>query len=212
MEAGFWHERWETGQIGFHEGRRNSLLEAHAERLPAPPARIFLPLCGKTADIAWFLARGHRVCGAELSEIAIRQLFEDLGVVPEIKPMGKLTRYAAQELDIFVGDIFEMTPETLGPVDAVYDRAALVALPDTMRARYAEHLMAITGTAPQILITFTYDQAVMDGPPFSITQGEVQRHYAEAYTPAALATRDVVGGLKGIAPAIETIWQLAPRD
>ena len=85
---------------------------------------------------------------------------------------GSHRRYSADGIDIFAGDIFEITADVLGPVDAVYDRAALVALPEGMRRRYAAHLAGITAVAPQLLVTFEYDQAEMDGPPFSITEEE----------------------------------------
>jgi thiopurine S-methyltransferase len=80
MEHSFWHERWESGRIGFHQGKPNKLLLAHFHALGlADRSRVFLPLCGKTRDIAWLLSQGYRVAGAELSELAIRQLFEELG-------------------------------------------------------------------------------------------------------------------------------------
>ncbi len=212
MDASFWHDRWEAGQIGFHEGEVNGLLAAYVDRLGlAPGARIFAPLCGKTRDIAWLLSRGYRVTGAELSEIAIVQLFEELGVDPEISTSGVLKLYSGGGVDIHVGDIFALTAEALGPVDAVFDRAALVALPEDMRVDYAHHLTAVTGGARQLLITFEYDQSVMPGPPFSIDAAEVRRHYRDRLVVQEIETRDVAGGLKGICPATETIWLLSPQ-
>lgn len=209
MEHSFWHDRWKAGQIGFHEGRVNGLLERHADRLPPPPARIFLPLSGKTADIGWLLSKGYQVRGAELSELAIQQLFGELGVTPEITHEGNLTRYVAESIEILVGDVFLLTADLVGPVDAVYDRAALVALPEYIRRLYTAHVSAMTGNAPQLLITFEYDQSVMPGPPFSVTPDEVSAHYKGGYQITPLETRDVQGGLKGICPATETIWALA---
>lgn len=211
MEADFWHTRWENMQIGFHEGTVNRMLLAHIGALGLDPgARIFLPLCGKTRDIAWLLAQGYAVAGAELSDIAVRQLFEELGVTPEITEHGALRAYAAPSVTVFSGDIFALTPDLLGPVDAVYDRAALVALPVDMRARYATHLRTLTATAPQLLITFDYDPAIMAGPPFAVTTHEVHRHYAPHYQIIPLADLDVPGGLKGVCPARELALHLAP--
>jgi thiopurine S-methyltransferase len=169
---------------------------------------VFLPLCGKTLDIAWLLSRGYRVAGAELSRLAIEQLFAGLGVEPEITRVGDHDRYSAQGIDIFVGDIFALSGKILGPVDAVYDRAALVALPEAMRNRYTAHLMAITGKAPQLLISYEYDQSRLEGPPFSIRNAEVRRHYADNYDLALLASQDVPGGLKGQCAATENVWLL----
>ncbi|MBC7181932.1 MAG: thiopurine S-methyltransferase [Roseovarius sp.] len=212
MEADFWHTRWENMQIGFHEGAVNRMLSAHIGALGLDPgARIFLPLCGKTRDIAWLLAQGYRVAGAELSDIAVGQLFEELGVTPDITEHGPLRAYAAPGVTIFAGDIFALTPDLLGPVDAVYDRAALVALPAEMRARYTAHMRVLTGTAPQLLVTFEYDPAIMAGPPFSVTAAEVRTHYAPHYRITQLADLVVPGGLKGVCPARELALHLAPR-
>lgn len=160
MQASFWHQKWENNQIGFHENEVNPLLIRHFSALNlAENSRVFLPLCGKTLDISWLLSMGYRVVGAELSELAVTQLFESLGVAPEIRSEGKLKRYHTEGLDILVGDIFDVTPPILGVVDAVYDRAALVALPPETRQRYTQHLIRISQTAPQLLLCFEYDQS-----------------------------------------------------
>lgn len=209
MEPDFWHERWSDNRIAFHEGKANSLLVAHFEALSLPEnARVFVPLCGKTRDIDWLLSKGHRVAGAELSEAAIVQLFAELGVEPRITPLGDMVHYSAPDLDLFVGDIFQLTGDMLGPVDAILDRAALVALPDDMRTRYAGHLTEITGRARQLLITFEYDQSKMPGPPFSIFDGEVRRLYADRYDLTHLTRVEVPGGLKGNRDVTESAWFL----
>lgn len=210
MDADFWHERWQANQIGFHQFKPNAMLVAHVGALGlATGARIFLPLCGKTLDIGWLLGQGFRIAGAELSRIAIEQLFEELGVTPDISAAGELTRFSAQGIDIFVGDIFKLDAATLGPVDAVYDRAALVALPDDMRARYAGHLPVLTSHVPQLLVTFDYDQSVMNGPPFSVPRATVDGLYASTFQITELANAPVDGGLKGIAPATEIALHLS---
>ncbi len=212
MEASFWHQRWKTNRIGFHEQAVNPLLVAHVESLELmPQSRVFVPLCGKTPAIAWLLSQGHHVVGAELSEQAIIQLFADLEVSPEVTDLGVLKQYSAANLDIFVGDIFEITGQTLGNVDAIFDRAALVALPQEMRNRYTRHLIEITSAASQLLITFDYDQSLMDGPPFSITSEEVNRHYQDNYTITQLENVDLPGGFKGL-DVKETAWLLASKD
>ena len=210
MDANFWHAKWERNEIGFHGSEAHPLLRAHLDALAlAPGSRIFLPLCGKTLDIHWLLAQGYRVVGAELSPLAVQQLFAELGVEPTVSRVGALDHYAVEDLDVYVGDIFDLTAETLGPVDAVYDRAALVALPPTMRPRYTAHLTAITREAPQLLICFEYDQSQHAGPPFSIDADEVRQHYAGRFRPTLLAHVDVAGGLKGKCPATENVWLLS---
>lgn len=210
MEADFWHQRWKDNEIAFHNSAAHPLLRRYFDTLSlSEHSRIFLPLCGKTLDIAWLLAQGHRVVGAELSELAIRQLFVELGVEPKVTKVGNALLYSAEAIDIFVGDIFELSAEMLGPVDAVYDRAALVALPEEMRNRYSEHLTSISCTAPQLLITFEYDQSLMEGPPFSVDGEEVGLRYGKNYDVSLLETATVAGGLKGKVAATERIWLLS---
>jgi thiopurine S-methyltransferase len=215
MDADFWHERWRTKQIAFHEGKANALMARHFKDLYGEPdSRVFLPLCGKTRDIGWLLSEGYRVAGAELSKTAVEELFDELDVTPERSEAGSLTRYSAPDLDIFAGDIFDLSASALGKVDVVYDRAALVALPEDMRPRYAAHLMQITARAPQFLITFDYDQSQMDGPPFSVPAAEIRRCYGDEVTLEPIVSVNVEGGLKGKCMATETLWTLraAERD
>lgn len=209
MDASFWKDRWERGEIGFHEKQANQFLVKYFKELSlAKGSRVFVPLCGKTLDIAWLLSQGYRVVGVELSEIAVKQLFEGLGVEPKISEVGSVQRYRAQNIDIFLGDLFQVTREMLGPVDAIYDRAALVALPKEMRDRYTEHLVQISDNAPQLVIAYEYDQSVVSGPPFSVSNDEVRRHYTDSYDLTLLASSDVLGGLKGKCPATENVWLL----
>lgn len=132
----------------------------------------------------------------------------ELGVQPEISEVGELDQWSAKNIDIFVGDLFALSRQELGPVDAIYDRAALVAFPEEMRIRYTTHLMEMTGTAPQLLICYDYDQRLLEGPPFSISKEEVHRHYVALYDLTLLASTKVSGGLKGKCAAKENVWLL----
>jgi thiopurine S-methyltransferase len=218
MQHAFWHHRWESNQIGFHLPEANPLLVKYFPTLNLKPtskqsasARIFLPLCGKTLDIAWLLAQGYQVVGSELSPIAIDDLFSSLNLTPTITQKDKLTHYFAPNIDILVGDIFDITPTLLGTVDMVYDRAALVALPDEMRQRYTSHLMTITQMAPQLIICFEYDQRLHAGPPFSVNADAVKQYYQLQYDISSLDSIAMAEGLKGQYPATEVVWWLKPK-
>lgn len=209
MEHDFWHDRWTQGQIGFHEPQANALLVRWFDALELSAGqRIFLPLCGKSLDIHWLLKRGMQVVGVELSELAIRQLFDELEVAPAVSHVGALKRYSADGIDVFVGDIFSLDADNVGSVDAIYDRAALVALPDAMRARYTEHLVALTERVRQLVICVEYDQALMNGPPFAIHEADIRSYYDDVYQLESLARVSVAGGLKGRCPAHEQVWLL----
>ena len=209
MDTDFWLQRWRDNNIAFHRSEANPLLVKHFKALGLVKGRrVFVPLCGKTKDISWLLANGYRVAGAELSEMAIEQLFTELGVEPKISDVGTVKHYSATDIDIFVGNIFELSGHTLGPVDSIYDRAALVALPAAMRDRYTTHLIDITHGASQLLICYEYDQTLMAGPPFSISRDEVSQHYSDSYALTLLTSKDVPGGLKGKCAATEYVWLL----
>ncbi len=211
MDAIFWHQRWANQHIGFHLDHVNPHLLQHFASLNlAPGCRIVLPLCGKTIDIHWLLAQGYGVTGIELSEIAVNALFDALQLTPEISQDGALKHFQAGSLDVWQGDFFDLTADQLGHVDAVYDRAALVALPAQMRVDYAGHLMQITSSAPQLLISFDYDQSQHAGPPFCVNAAELCTHYKDSYQLTLLAEVPLTGGLKGECPAQEQVWLLQP--
>jgi len=211
MHHDFWYSRWQTNQIGFHLSETNPLLVKHFPALNLPQgAHVFLPLCGKSLDIHWLLAQGFCIVGVELSQIAVEALFADLKLSPTVRKVGALTRYSANNIEIFNGDFFALSAQILGKVDAIYDRAALVALPEDMRKRYTAHLMAITQKAMQLLICFEYDQTIHAGPPFSISKVEVNEHYHNIYAVQLLASHMMADGLKGKFPATEMVLQLTP--
>ncbi len=211
MDADFWLDRWRRNQIGFHEPQANPLLVAHFASLSVPAgSRIFVPLCGMTLDIHWLLSRGHQVAGCELSEIAVQQLFAALGVRPTVSTRGPVRCYSAAGLEVFQGDIFALSRGDLGPVAAVYDRAALIALPESMRMRYAGHIERLTQCAPQLIICVNYEQRLLPGPPFSVDACEIARLYQSTYDLGLLGSTDLVGGLKGKCPATEEVWLLRP--
>ncbi len=178
MDPEFWHERWAAARIGFHEGQPNCYLARHAERLANHP-RVLVPLCGKSEDLAYLASRGHEVIGVELVEDAVRAFFDEHGLSPTVTKKGKLVEYASSPITIYAGDILEATREVIGgAVDAIYDRAALVALPDESRRRYVDHIRSLASRAARVLIvTFEYDQALMEGPPFAIEEAELRMLY-----------------------------------
>lgn len=212
MQPDFWHDRWARQQIGFHEPVPNPLLLRHFSALELRPgARLLLPLCGKTLDIDWLLAQGHAVVGSELSQIAVTALLERVGLAPRVEQVGALQRWHADHLEVWVGDHFQIDPRRLGAVDAVYDRAALIAMPVSMRPDYAAQLVRLAGDAPQLLVTLEYDQACVEGPPFSVAEDELRTLYA-GRSLRRLTSAAIEGGLKGRCPASENVWLLGARS
>jgi thiopurine S-methyltransferase len=171
-----------------------------------------VPLCGKSLDLGWLVEQGHDVVGVELSEQAVSDLFVDLGRHPVISTKGACEAWRSESLEILVGDIFELDPSLIGPFDGVWDRAALVALNKTDRARYVPwilHLLKSGGRG--LLSTLSYDQTQMKGPPFSVTADEVDSLYHAAWTLEQLERVDVAQRSPlfieaGIDQAYEETW------
>ena len=213
MEESFWQERWRESRIGFHEGEANSLLSRHFETLTlAKGSTVLVPLCGKSFDLEWIAAAGHQVIGVEFNQGAVEEVFQRNDLTPEIVRINGLTRFSAAALTLYVGDFFDLTADLLPPIHAIYDRAALVALPKQMRAQYARHLVSVTGGAPQLLISFDYPQETMQGPPFSVPEAEVRKHYARTHAIDLLESRAIGGPIGQRTKGAEQAWRLIPAE
>ncbi len=178
MERTFWEERWELGQRSFHSPDVHPDLVGHADWFLDGPQRVLVPLCGKTVDLAWLASRGHEVVGVELVGLAVAELMAQEGWQPTVDTVGPFRRHRAGAVTILQGDILDATPEWVGPITRVWDRAAMVALPADMRRAYAARLASLLGSRARVLLNvFTYDQAEMPGPPFSVPSDEVRSHW-----------------------------------
>lgn len=193
MNPEFWLQRWQDDQIGFHQDQINPHLMEHRSALGcAAGARVFVPLCGKSRDLVWLAEQGCTVLGVEISTLAVQALFQEQQLAARRQPDGAFERWQHGSLTVLAGDFFDLESEHLRGVRAVYDRASLIALPPAMRQDYARHLMEILPPeAPMLLVTLEYPQEEMNGPPFSVSEAEVQRLYGSRYNVRCLARHDV---------------------
>jgi thiopurine S-methyltransferase len=196
LHRDFWHERWLTGQTGFHQSTVHPLLERWWPSLDVPArARVYVPLCGKSLDMAWLADRGHPVVGSELSSIAIREFFASTQLVEQLVTDGDFVRHAAGAFEILEGDALALTPQLTGPLEAFYDRAALVALPPGMRDPYFATLAALLPQGARgLLIAFEYPQEMKGGPPFSVETTEIARLCRGRFSLRELERVDVLAG------------------
>lgn len=210
-----WAARWAAGHIGFHEGAPNDLLVRHgallhaAEANGAHPPRVLVPLCGKTMDLEWLAQRGFAVVGVEAVEQACRAFFDERGAPTSLTPRaggGAVVRTGAEHptlasvslvcVDFFSASAPASTPSTNDPLrpgfTAGYDRAALVAVPPARRADYVEVVAALLAPgAPLLLVSFEYDQARVDGPPWSLPEGDVRALFSARFDVTHLESRAV---------------------
>lgn len=217
MKAEFWLERWQRNEIGFHQGEINAHLQEFWGGLQLPAgSEVFVPLCGKSRDLLWLRAQGHRVLGVELSPLAVEDFFLENELKPQVRSHGTFDSWSCDGVTLLCGDFFELEAADLKGVAAVYDRASLVALPPEMRERYAQHLHRILpARVPMLLVTMDYPQAEMSGPPFSVSAAEVHRLYAEHYGVAQLYTHDVLAENtrfreRGLTRLDEVVFHLQP--
>lgn len=214
MDIEFWQTRWQRGETGFHLPRPHPKLQSVWPTLcPDPAASVLVPLCGKSLDLVWLLARGHRVIGVEISELAVRAFFVEQGWQPEIERQGAFLCFRYQLLTIFCGDFFALTREQLPDCHHVYDRAALIALPSALRVAYSQHLFELVPSASvMLLLTLVYPQTEMTGPPFAVTPAELVSLYPQAQQ-QLLVDQDILSheprfAAKGVSTLHEQAWSI----
>lgn len=191
MESAFWHERWENQQIGFHQPHTHQLLLKYFSGVVKPGALVFVPLCGKSRDMRWLLDKGYRVLGVELSELAVKQFFHDNDMTPTVTQRGSFIEYSSGDLTLWVGDFFQLDKKALVAVDAWYDRAAMIALPPPMRKRYVQQLCEqLPEHARGLLITLQYPDGFREGPPFSVSEREIDSNYGQRFSIEQLETAE----------------------
>lgn len=176
MEDSFWLERWRTNDIGFNLPKPHAALAEHWPRLGvAAGSTVLVPLAGKSIDMAWLAEHGHGVIGVELSPEAVAGFFHERSRAP-----GTTSEYGFQvsragPFELWCGDFFAMPETATRRIGAVYDRAALVAMPHVMQARYVQKLAQLTPPdVPVLLIALDYDPSEMSGPPFSLPQQRIE--------------------------------------
>lgn len=201
-----WLERWQEGRTGWHQTGGNRNLQDHWR---ASGKRVLVPMCGKTPDMLWLEEQGNEVIGVELSEIAVQAFFDEHGLEYE-RIEGALVEYRAIErrITLHCGDYFEFRERGF---DAHYDRGALVALPADLRPRYASHTSSLlSNDVEQLVVAVEYDQAVCDGPPYSLGEPEIRGYWPRLTRVASVDDTEnappkfLEAGLKHMA---EVVWR-----
>ncbi len=218
MEPDHWHLRWQEGRIGFHTGKPSPWLERFYPELDLKPGEeIFLPLCGKTVDIVWLAQHNHPVLGIELSKIALRDFFNEQQLETEPSTQPPFTVWKSDPITLLEGDFFDLDNEATASCKAVFDRAALVALPAEMRQRYVSHLATLLqpGT-PILLVTTDYPQEEKRPPPFALSDEEVHRLYQTDFKVKRLHSENLSDSQdplskRGVSSLVENIYLITKR-
>lgn len=194
MDIQFWHDRWHNNQIGFHQREINRHLRQFWPDLGlAAGSTVFVPLCGKSGDMRWLRACGYRVIGVELSPIAVEAFFAENQLTCSVRQAGPFRISEGDGIQIYCGDFFALQPRHLASAAAVFDRAALIALPPAMRADYAGRMRKLLAPGtPGLLVAFDYPQHEMQGPPFSVGEAEVRALYGSGHAVTRLRRADIL--------------------
>ena len=219
MDTDFWLARWNSHRIGFHRDAPLPLLLKHWPALGlAGGSRVFVPLCGKSLDMVWLAEQGHRVLGVELSELAVHAFFDERGLTPTVHTDDAGQHFVAGPYELIVGDAFALDATVLADCAAVYDRAALIALPPALRRTYAGSVWQRLPTDCRgLLVTLEYPQGEKDGPPFPVDAAEVQALLETGWRINALERRDILAQepgfiAQGVSALSTVVYRLQRRD
>jgi thiopurine S-methyltransferase len=218
MEHSYWQEIWDTQNIRFHRSEANAFLVKHAETLK-PFRRVYVPLCGKSLDLVQLAQQGHTVFGTELAQTAIEQFFTERSLTRTTSALGPYTVHCDPEhtYTLLQGDAFALMPEHLGgQVDAIYDRASLVALDPKTREAFVQSLLRVLRPGGVLfLVTFDYDQAKADGPPWAVSPAQVEELFSPFATIEHVESRsDAVSpsmAQKGVAEIYERAYLITKK-
>ena len=215
MKHEFWLERWQKGEIGFHQPQFNSYLTQYwPELASAEGERVFVPLCGKSLDMLWLRQQGHDVVGIELSDQAVEAFWQENALDCCRETTGPFAAFRGEGITLLVGDYFQLTPGHLAGVTLVFDRAALIALPPEMRSSYVEQMAQLLPSGGQVLlVTMEYPQEEMAGPPFSVPEDEVRSLYSPHFEVNQLASTSTLDEnprfrQRGLTALQERVWLL----
>lgn len=211
----FWLQRWREGNIGWHHKEINPHLLSFWHTLGmGQGSRVFVPLCGKSRDMIWLAQQGHSVVGAEISEIAVRAFFSEQDIIAKRSNLGPFQVFQKEPYSLLCGDLFQLKSHHVKQVDAVYDRASLVALDAIQRKKYSKLLAEILPSGCSVLlVSMDYPQKEMSGPPYAVTDDEVQELFSDNFEVTHLHSLDLLKDTeryseKGLSRLSEKIYKL----
>ncbi len=190
-----WNVRWKEGRVGFHAHEPNDFLVSNFTRLGLPTgSHVLVPLCGKSVDMVWIAGQSHRVTGIDFSPIAINDFLHEQELSPREEPLhNRITCYRDDPFTLLHGDFLKLDPRQIDRVDWIYDRGGLVSLPPSEQVAYVAHLVSfLSPDQPLFLITFDYDVAKMEGPPFSLGPKEIEKLFSSHFQIEVLERREEI--------------------
>jgi thiopurine S-methyltransferase len=150
------------------------------------PVRVFVPLCGKSVDMAYFAKQNfvHEVVGVDGIQKALdvfAQEHAELNLQPA-EAVGQYDRLSGNKITLLKGDFFELDEATTnGRFDAIFDRGSMVAIQPALREDYVQTISRLMAPGGRILLVTIERRSGTEedktGPPFSISEAEVRQLY-----------------------------------
>ena len=206
----YWHNRWDKQLTGWHRDVFNDLLEKHWSSIDPPKeGEVLVPLCGKSLDMIWLAKQGHKVTGLELVQQAIETFFLENKLESSTIKVDKHIKHSSPPFTIFQGNIFDLQSGMI-QADAWYDRAAMVALPNSLREEYVKQIYNQTKPgAVGLLITFSYPEEEMEGPPFSLPDQAVMDYFSNGFEVESLEKIDLEDEKdRGLSKVTSTVFKI----
>lgn len=179
MEKQFWIESWDEGgfKTSFHRKEVHPYILEYLTPEKLKGKRVLVPLCGKSVDLIYFKKYAKHVVGVELAEEAVGQFFEEQNL--SFTKNGNC--FESDNLTLINTDFFSLTSLDVGKIDLVYDRAALVALPLSMRLNYVEKIKEILPSSAQQFVNTLEYSPIKEEPPFSISPEDLVAYYGNTF-------------------------------
>lgn len=203
LKDSYWLQRWREGRTGWHRSEPMPLLVRHWPALGvATGSRVLVPLAGKSPDMLWLARQGVAVLGVELSEFAVQRFFSENHLAAQSQLQVDGVHYTAGDLTVIQGDIFKVAARVFESCSAVYDRAAIIALPEDMRKHYAHEVYGkLPSDCRVLMITLEYPRDEMQGPPFSVDEVEIRQLFGTSWDIELVERRDILASQPGFAKA-----------
>ncbi|XP_070556819.1 probable thiopurine S-methyltransferase isoform X1 [Ptychodera flava] len=193
-----WNERWKQGRAGFHINHVSDMMKDQKDLLTngREGISVFFPMCGKSFDMKWLADLGYKIIGVEYSEIAITSFFQEQKIDYTTQPVDRMsncTLYKSldERIKIYQCDIFKISSEITGQVDAIWDRGAFNAIMYKERRKYGEMILPMMKADTRyLLLTSIYDKSQMTAPPQCIPIEEVLEIFGARCTVQKIAEYD----------------------
>eukprot|EP00970_Alexandrium_tamarense_P001732 scaffold224_cov181-Alexandrium_tamarense.AAC.17 len=186
----FWSQRWSGPKLGWHLEHVNPHLSKYTDLFlrsvgdtdSDDQRRVFVPLCGKSVDLAHLAAhpKVSHVVGIDIMrdaaetfanehpqfsmvELTLGDENECVGAVGESScvaaeesTLTKKSSFHGEGITFLLGDLFDFKPSsdegTNDVFDAIYDRASMVAIHPTLRKKYVSLLGSLLRPSGTILL------------------------------------------------------------